>query len=104
MARARRRSVVVGVARRAARDDRVEERLGQLGLLVVEEQADVGELRLRPGVEVERSRRTRREPLDALADALVVEVDRILLACCTSAQAGASKRSLASALVARKSR
>ena len=60
-------------------DDGVEERLGELGLAVVDEQADVIELRPAPGRVVERSRvELVAQPLDALPHAVVVEADALL--------------------------
>ena len=59
-------------------DDRVEERLGELGPLVIDEEADVEQLRAppdriveRPGVELVT------QALDALLDALVVVPDAL---------------------------
>ncbi len=71
---------VVGVgAPQDPRDHRVEEGLGELGLVVLDEQADVVELRVPPSpvaeqVDVELGA----EPGDALADALVVVADPLL--------------------------
>ena len=57
-------------------DDRVEERLGELRPLVVDEQADVVQLHLLPGGVVELlGRELAAKPLDALPHALVVEAD-----------------------------
>ena len=78
--RAHEHQVVVRVG--AAQDPgrhRVEERLGELRLGVLDQQADVLQLRLAPGLVVERlDVELRAEPLDALADALVVEADPLL--------------------------
>ena len=61
------------------RDHRVEERLGELGLVVVDEEPDEAELDLPPGGGVERVEiELGPQPLDVLADALVVEADPLL--------------------------
>ena len=98
--------VVVGVgAVEHPRDHRVEERLGELGLQVVDQQADVGELRLLPGLDPERlDVELGADAIDAFGDPLVVEPDPLLNGRWAAVQAAASKCSLASALVARNSR
>ena len=59
-----------------ARDHGVEEGLGELGPLVVDEHADVEQLRLLPDRVVDvLLRELRAQALDALADAVVVEAD-----------------------------
>ena len=61
-----------------SRDDRVEERLGELGPLVVDEEADVEQLRAAPDRVVERARvELLTQPLDALLDPLVVVPDAL---------------------------
>ena len=86
--------------------DRVEERLRQLRPLVVDEQPDVEQLRLPPGVVVERACvELRREPLDALPHALVVEADPLLAPpAAAPSTRRASNSCFADALVARKTR
>ena len=70
--------VVVG-ALQDPRDHRVEEGLGELRLAVLDEQADVAELRVLPGLLAERPEvELAAKPVDALADALVVEADTLL--------------------------
>ena len=62
-----------------SRDHGVEERLGELGLGVVDEQADVEELGLLPDGSVERRDvEPCPEALDALDDARIVETDPLL--------------------------
>jgi len=60
-------------------DHRVEERLGELRLAVLDEQTDVVELRVTPGLIAERPDvELAAQPVDALEDALVVEADPLL--------------------------
>ena len=72
--------VVVGIgAVQDPRDHRVEERLGELGLRMVDEQADVEELCVLPDTDPERlDVELRAQAGDTLADALVVEADPLL--------------------------
>jgi hypothetical protein len=59
-------------------DHRVEERLGELGLMVVDQEPDEAELDLPPGRDVERVEvELGAQPLDVLANALVVEADAL---------------------------
>ena len=70
--------VVVGLPQHPL-DHGVEERLGELRLAVLDEQADVVELRVAPGLVGERGDvELPAQPVDALADALVVEADPLL--------------------------
>ena len=70
--------VIVG-ALQDPRDHRVEEGLGKLRLAVLDEQADVVELRVAPGLVAERPDvELAAKPVDAFADALVVEADPFL--------------------------
>ena len=97
--------VVVG-APQDPRDHRVEERLGELGLAVVDEEPDVAELRLAPG----RRRRARRGRTRYAAARRTRERARRRSGSAPApraappAHAPRSKRSLACALVARNSR
>ena len=73
--------------------------------MVVDEEPDIAELDLPPGgsiesVEIELGA----QPLDVLADALVVEADSLLHRRCASAHAACSKRRFACPVVFRKSR
>jgi hypothetical protein len=72
--------LVVGVgATKNASDHRVEERLGELRLVVVDEEPDEAELDLPPVRGVERAEiELGPQPLDVLANALVVEADSLL--------------------------
>ena len=71
--------VVVVAALQDPLDHRVEERLGELRLAVLDEQTDVEELRLAPGLVRERlDVELATKSVDALEDALVVEADPFL--------------------------
>ena len=100
-ARTKMNSLSVVAACRIRVDHRVEEGLGELGLAVVDEQADVAQLDAPPGRVVERRqvelgvearRRTRRRARRRSESAPCT-------ACWTSAQSAASNRALAPALV-----
>ena len=71
--------VVVVAALQDPFDHRVEEGLGELRLAVLDEQADVEELRVAPGLVTERREvELTAKPVDALEDAFVVEADPFL--------------------------
>ena len=82
----------------------VEEGLGKLRLAVLDEQADVVELRVAPGLVAEsREVELAAKPVDALEDALVVETDPLLHGVLLLRPGARLERVLARALVARKS-